>query len=72
MSDMGEPAGRGIARFIGIDLREVEGAGPVVVQGRAPAAVHLRGPHGGVRAGALLTMLDSVGGLCGGLAALPD
>jgi len=69
---MGEPAGRGIARFIGIDLREVEGSGTVVVRGRAPAAAHLRGPHGGVRAGALLTMLDSVGGLCGGLAALPD
>jgi len=69
---MGEPAGRGIARFIGIDLREVEGSVPVVVQGRAPGAAHLRGPHGGVRAGALLTMLDSVGGLCGGLAALTD
>jgi uncharacterized protein (TIGR00369 family) len=72
VNDIGEPAGRGIARFIGVDLREVEGSGAVVVQGRAPAAAHLRGPHGGVRAGALLTMLDSVGGLCGGLAALPD
>ena len=72
MNEIGEPAGRGIARYIGVDLREVEGAGEVAVRGRAPAATHLRGPHGGVRAGALLTMLDSVGGLCGGLAALPD
>ena len=30
------------------------------------------GPAGGVRTGALLTMLDNVGGLNGGLAALPD
>ncbi len=29
-------------------------------------------PAGNVRTGALLTMLDSVGGICGGLAALPD
>ena len=33
---------------------------------------HLRGPTGAVRAGALLTMLDSAGGVCGGLASLPD
>jgi acyl-coenzyme A thioesterase PaaI-like protein len=72
VKDIGEPAGRGIARYIGIELREIEGTGGIVVQGRAPAAAHLRGPAGGVRAGALLTMLDSVGGLCGGLAALPD
>ena len=72
MTDIGEPAGRGIARYVGVGLRELEGTDGVVVQGRAPAAAHLRGPHGGIRAGALLTMLDSVGGLCGGLAALPD
>jgi uncharacterized protein (TIGR00369 family) len=72
VSNDAEPAGRGVARFIGIDLREIEGTGAAVVEGRAPAAAHLRGPHGGVRAGALITMLDSVGGLCGGLAALPE
>ena len=32
---------------------------------------HLRGPIGNVRAGALLTMADTVGGMCAGLAALP-
>ena len=40
--------------------------------GHAAVAPHLRGPAGGVRTGALLTMLDNVGGLCGGLAALPE
>ena len=32
---------------------------------------HLRGPGGNVRAGALLTMADTVGGMCAGLAVLP-
>ena len=40
--------------------------------GHAPASAHLRGPHGGIRAGALLTLLDNVGGICAGLAALPN
>src|SRR5258708_10403747 len=40
--------------------------------GHADVVEHLRGPAGGVRTGALLTMLDNVGGLGGGLAALPD
>jgi uncharacterized protein (TIGR00369 family) len=66
--------GREVSRYVRVELHEVEGApgerAPRVV-GHAPAADHLRGPRGGVRAGALLTMLDSVGGLCGGLAALP-
>jgi uncharacterized protein (TIGR00369 family) len=67
--------GRDVSRYIGVELHEVEGApgesSPRVV-GHAPASDYLRGPSGGVRAGALLTMLDSVGGLCGGLAALPE
>ena len=66
--------GRDVSRYTRVELHEVEGvpgerASRVV--GHAPASDHLRGPAGGVRAGALLTMLDSVGGLCGGLAALP-
>jgi uncharacterized protein (TIGR00369 family) len=32
----------------------------------------LRGADGAVRTGALLTFIDNVGGICGGLAALPD
>jgi uncharacterized protein (TIGR00369 family) len=73
--DYGGPqSGREVSRYVQVELHEVEpmnGNGPRVV-GHAPAAAHLRGPGGGVRGGALLTMLDNVGGLCGGLAALPD
>jgi len=39
--------------------------------GTAPAADHLRTADGGIAMGVLLTLADSVGGLCGGLAALP-
>jgi uncharacterized protein (TIGR00369 family) len=72
VSGFGDGQGREVSRYIRVDLHEVEGADEIRVQGHAPAAPHLRGPHGGVRAGALLTMLDNVGGLCGGLAALPE
>jgi uncharacterized protein (TIGR00369 family) len=70
----GGGTGRDVSRYVRVEMREVpgpEGASPVLV-GHAPASAHLRGPGGGVRAGALLTMLDNVGGLCGGLAALPE
>jgi uncharacterized protein (TIGR00369 family) len=69
----GPDTGRDVSRYVRVSMREVEGTGhgPVLV-GHAPASEHLRGPYGGVRGGALLTMLDNVGGLCGGLAALPD
>jgi uncharacterized protein (TIGR00369 family) len=62
-----------VSRYVRVEMREVAGTadGPVIV-GHAPASAHLRGPSGGVRGGALLTMLDNVGGLCGGLAALPE
>ena len=73
--DFGGPeTGREVSRYVQAELHEVEhpdGDGPRVV-GHAPASAHLRRPGGGVRGGALLTMLDNVGGLCGGLAALPD
>jgi uncharacterized protein (TIGR00369 family) len=68
----GDGQGREVSRYIRVNLHEVEGSDAIRVQGHAPASAHLRGPHGGVRAGALLTMLDNVGGLCGGLAALPE
>jgi uncharacterized protein (TIGR00369 family) len=60
-----------VARYVRVDLRESEGHEGHMV-GRAPASAHLRGVNGGVRAGALLTLLDNVGGICAGLAALPD
>jgi len=66
----GPQSGRDVGRYFGgISLREV---GHHHVEGTADAADHLRAPDGGVRFGALLTILDSVGGLCTGLSALPD
>ena len=66
-------AGRSIARYMGLAMREVADAETETVQltGQAPAANYLRSDDGGIAMGALLTLADSVGGLCGGLAALP-
>jgi uncharacterized protein (TIGR00369 family) len=66
--------GRGVARFVGIDLREVGdfASGEIVLEGDTVVRDHLRDEDGHLRAGALLTMCDNVGGFCGGLAALPD
>ncbi len=61
--------GREVGHFVGITMREVA---DLCLEGRAEIRPHLRGPDGGIRTGALLTMLDNVGGLNGGLAALPD
>ena len=70
MSNFGESeTGRDVGRYMGVTMREA-GEGHLV--GHAEVAPHLLGPAGGVRTGALLTMLDNVGGLGGGLAALPD
>jgi uncharacterized protein (TIGR00369 family) len=41
------------------------------VVGEVTTLDHLRGPGGSVRAGALLTMADTIGGMCAGLTALP-
>jgi uncharacterized protein (TIGR00369 family) len=54
---------------MGVTMRETA---ELELVGNAPVAPHLCGPAGGIRAGALLTMIDNVGGLNGGLAALPD
>jgi uncharacterized protein (TIGR00369 family) len=61
--------GNDIWRYVHLELREV---GDLHVVGQVRTIDHLRGPRGNVRAGALLTMLDSAGGLTGGLASLPD
>jgi uncharacterized protein (TIGR00369 family) len=67
---IGEPEpGRGVSSYMRLDLRET---GEAHITGRARALDHLRAPDGRLRTGALLTLVDSVGGLCGGLAALPD
>jgi acyl-coenzyme A thioesterase PaaI-like protein len=65
----GPAQGRDVSRYVCVDLRETDEAR---ITGHAPAASHLRALDGRMRAGALLTLLDNVGGLCGGLAALPD
>jgi uncharacterized protein (TIGR00369 family) len=62
-------AGRDVGRYMGVSMRETD---ELHLVGHAEVAPHLLGPGGGVRTGALLTMLDNVGGLGGGLAALPD
>jgi uncharacterized protein (TIGR00369 family) len=66
--------GRSVARYVGVDLREVGDwkAGEVIGEATSPLHDHLRAPSGGMRTGALLTMCDNVGGFCAGLAALPD
>jgi uncharacterized protein (TIGR00369 family) len=61
--------GRDVGRYVCADIWETD-AGRI--SGRASQLEHLRGPSGGVRAGALLTLLDFAGGVCGGLASLPD
>jgi uncharacterized protein (TIGR00369 family) len=66
--------GRAVNRITGISLHEVDypgEPGATHVLGEVRDLDHLRGPEGNVRAGALLTMADTVGGMCAGLAALP-
>jgi uncharacterized protein (TIGR00369 family) len=68
--DANRPAqGREVGRYVGLDLRETE-EGRI----RGVARVHdwVRAADGRMRPGPMLTLLDSVGGLNGGLAALPD
>lgn len=69
--DGGSP--QGIARYMGLRMREVgePQPGSAALTGSAPAASYLRSADGGIAMGALLTLADSVAGLCGGLAALP-
>ena len=61
--------GRDVGRYVCADIWETDDGD---ISGRASQLEHLRGPSGAVRAGALLTLLDFAGGVCGGLASLPD
>jgi acyl-coenzyme A thioesterase PaaI-like protein len=66
--------GRAVNRITQVSLREVDhpsAPADTHVVGEVLELEHLRGPVGNVRAGALLTMADTVGGMCAGLAALP-
>jgi uncharacterized protein (TIGR00369 family) len=66
--------GRSVARYAGVDMREVGDweAGEIIGEATSPLPAHLRSPSGGIRTGALLTLCDNVGGFCAGLAALPE
>lgn len=66
--------GRSIARFVGVDMREVGDfdAGEILVDGRIVVHPHLADADGNLRAGALLTVSDNIAGLTCGLGALPD
>ena len=61
--------GRSVTGYVGMSMHETDD-GDIV--GVIPRVEHVRDPRGAFRAGALLTILDSAGGLCSGLAALPD
>jgi len=64
--------GRQFGRYIGMRLCEVDdGTGSPVIEAWSPVNDLVRGPGGGMSAGALLTLADGAGGLCGGLAVLP-
>jgi uncharacterized protein (TIGR00369 family) len=67
-------AGRSVARYVGLDHREVGDweRGEVRVVGTGPVGSHLHNERGEVRTGALATMCDNVAGFTGGLAAMPD
>lgn len=66
--------GREVPRYFGISTREIGDwrSGEIVLEGTMRTLPHLVGPAGGLRTGALLAGIDSVGGFCAGLAALPD
>ena len=65
-----------VAEYIRLERREVPPPpgveGPSAIAGRAPVDAHLRNAAGGLRTGALLTGIDSLGGLLCGLAVQPE
>lgn len=65
--------GRAVNRTTRVSMREVvtDETSGTRVDGEVLELDHLRGPQGNVRVGALLTIADTVGGMCSGLAALP-
>jgi uncharacterized protein (TIGR00369 family) len=69
-----ERAERAVTQYFGVHQREIGDweNGEIIIEATAPVAPHLAGANGGIRSGALLAMIDHVGGLAGGLASLPD
>lgn len=72
MNELGAAAARTVSDYIRAELAEVEPVGSGRLIGRAPVAPHLRNAVGGMRTGALLTLIDFAGGFDAGLASLPD
>lgn len=67
------PQGHLVGRYLRLGRHEVptpEGEPPRLV-GRAPIDDHLRHPAGGLRTGALLALVDTLGGFVAGLSILP-
>lgn len=71
MSGLGAGAARTVSDYIRAELAEVEPVGSGRLLGRAPVTPHLRNAAGGMRTGALLTLIDFAGGFAAGLASLP-
>ena len=61
--------GLDVSRYLTVAMRETA-EGHIV--GTAPVTPHVRNATGAIQAGALLTLFDNVGGIRGGLAALPE
>ncbi|MCU1426326.1 MAG: uncharacterized protein JWL83_326 [Actinomycetia bacterium] len=68
-------AQRAVTQYFGVEQHEIGdyANGEVIIEGIAPVQPHLLGAaKSGIRSGALLAMIDHVGGLTAGLAALPE
>jgi uncharacterized protein (TIGR00369 family) len=74
VSYLREQEGRTVSAMLGVALREVGDFAneDVAVVSDAPVLTHLARADGRIRTGALLALIDNVGGFCGGLGALPD
>lgn len=65
--------GTGVGRFLGLSIAEVtELSGPVTVVAVIDVLTSAQRTDGSLDAGVLFTMIDCVGGVCGGWGALPD
>jgi uncharacterized protein (TIGR00369 family) len=62
-----------VATFLGLSMRETGAVreGGAELRGTVPVGDHLRNRDGSLAGGVLAGLVDSVGGLCGGLASLP-
>ena len=65
--------GRGVGRFLGLAMHEISAPGELVeLSGSMKVTDMVVDRDGALNAGALFTIVDCIGGFCGGLGALPD